>query len=140
MADISKNTRETWCSKNPVDAVRRINRRWIVHGGLRETAACHLNTLEQTDRPRLVRSCRLALDLAHSMGAHGDPKPWFYGGLFALAEPAEVDHLLGGHPLTRQVWENLHGASCTADTPIGLHELCDKIAEVIRQQPAFADA
>lgn len=140
MADFSKNTRKTWWSKNPVDAVRRINRRWIVHGGLRDTAASYLDALEQTDRPRLLRSCQLALDLAHGLGAHGDPKPWFYGGLFSLAEPAEVEHLLGGHPLTHQVWKNLHGIPGPADIPPGLQALCGGIAEVIRRQPAYANA
>jgi len=120
-----------FCRKSPVEAVRRINRRWIVHGGLRDTAAEYLAELEAKDPRRLRRSCELAMDLVHSQAGHADPKPWFYAGLFALAEPDEAERFLEAHPLTRMVWETLAGFPEDEKAPESLRVLSRQIAEAI---------
>jgi len=139
MSNPKNHRTASWHSKDPVESVRRINRRWIVRGGLRKSAADYLVDLEQSDPPRLARSCRLALDLAHSMGAHHDPKPWFYGGLFALARASEAERHLGNHPLTRLVWESLRGIPPDADAPESLLPFAVEIAGVIRCQTSYGD-
>jgi hypothetical protein len=118
--------------KKPVETVRRINRRWIVHGGLRESAAAYLAELEKSDTTRLRRSCQLAMDLVHTQAGHADPKPWFYAGLFALADADEAKRYLGAHPLTRLVWEKLNGIPSHDENPESLHALSCQIAEAIR--------
>lgn len=82
-----------------VEWARRVNGRWIVHRGLDHSLAAYLDHLEKIDSPRLVRSCRLAHRLVHSIEPMEDPKPWFYGGLFSLATEAEARKFLAGHPL-----------------------------------------
>ena len=118
--------------KNPAETVRRINRRWIVHGGLRESATAYLAELEEKDPSRLHRSCELAMDLVHSQAGHADPKPWFYAGLFALAEPGEAERFLRAHSLTRMVWEALNGLPDDHQAPENLRALSCQITEAIR--------
>jgi len=119
--------------KNPVGTVIRINRRWIVHGGLSDSSAAYIGELSQSDPARLRRSCRLAMDLVHARPAQADPKPWFYAGLFALATPAEARRFLQQHPLTRMVWESLHHAPGQRDAPESLRNLSQDIASMIRE-------
>lgn len=113
--------------------VRRINRRWIVHGGLRESAETYIAALERSDPARLRHSCALAMELVHTRAAQSDPKPWFYAGLFALATPDEVRRCLNDHPLTRMVWEALHDVPNHDDAPESLEKLSHHIATAIRQ-------
>lgn len=82
---------------------RRINARWIVHGGLDDTAAAYMDRLESTDRRRLALSCGIARALTGKAGAGEDPKAWFYAGLFSMAEPFEVAEFLLGHRLITTV-------------------------------------
>lgn len=82
---------------------RKLNGRWIVHGGLRDAAAAYLDHLAATDPDRLARSCRQARRLVRCPGPEEDPKPWFYGGLFSLANASEAETFLSAHPLLRAV-------------------------------------
>ncbi len=77
---------------------RRVNARWIVRGGLNDSATAYMNHLERIHPERLVRSCRRAHRLVYSMEPLEDPKPWFYGGLFSLATTAEARRFLAEHP------------------------------------------
>jgi len=79
--------------------VRRVNARWIVHGGLDESAGTYMDRLQDADPRRLALSCRIARALAGQAGPGEDPKPWFYAGLFSMANPAEVAEFLLGHRL-----------------------------------------
>jgi len=115
-----------------VESVRRINRRWIVHGGLRDTAAAYLAELGQSDPDRLRASCQLAMELVHSKAGHADPKPWFYVGLFAHARPHEAERFLASHPFTRAAWEILHDVPCRDGAPGNLILLARQIAQEIR--------
>jgi hypothetical protein len=130
----NRNSFATPRGKDPVESVRRINRRWIVHGGLRESAAAYFAQLEKSDPDRLRRSCQLAMDLVHSKLGHADPKPWFYAGLFAHAGHDEAERFLTDHTLTRLVWETLHGIPHQEDAPEGVRVLGRQIVQAIRCQ------
>ncbi len=119
--------------RDAVAAVRRINRSWIVHGGLKETTAAYLQELETNDPHRLHRSCELALKLVHGHGRGVDPKPWFYAGIFAFADAHEAGRFLDGHPLTCQAWSELHNHPAAPDLPATLRELAIRIAGEIRR-------
>ena len=116
----------------------RINRRWIVHGGLRESATAYLAELAQSDPVRLRRSCELAMALVHSATADGDPKPWFYAGIFAMATPGEMARFLGDHPLTRTTWEILNEQPHCDQAPASVRVLAGHIARTIRDVLATA--
>ena len=73
--------------------VRRLNCRWIVHHGLGQSAEAYLDHLAKTDPQRLERSCRIAQQLAR-LAKQEDPKPWFYAGLFSLANVDEARQFL----------------------------------------------
>ncbi|HPA18729.1 MAG TPA: hypothetical protein PLU30_13345 [Verrucomicrobiae bacterium] len=79
--------------------VRRVNARWIVHGGLDQSAGAYMDRLRGTDPTRLALSCRIARALAGQADPGEDPKPWFYAGLFSMARPEEVAEFLLGHRL-----------------------------------------
>jgi hypothetical protein len=74
-----------------------------VHGGLGQTAAAYLDHLARTDPQRLERSCRNAYRLVREFGPLADPKPWFYCGLFSLANPTEIREYLADHWLVTSV-------------------------------------
>lgn len=86
--------------KRPVEWAGRINRRWIVHHGLGQRAEDWIAHLEKTDPRRLKKSCGIARSMIGRWGEIGDPKPWFYSGLFHLATEDEAKHFLAGHRLT----------------------------------------
>ena len=119
-------------AKNPVDAVKRINRRWIVHGGLRASTTKYLALLEASDPERLQRSCELAMALVHS-AADRDPKPWFYAGVFAMATQDEAARFLSKHPLTRTTWELVNDAPARGKTPASVRALAVRIAREIHR-------
>lgn len=81
--------------------VRRVNSRWIVRQGLRESSAAYLDHLAATNEEKLMRSCRRARRLTNRFGSSEDPKPWFYAGLFSLASDEEASTFLADHPFTR---------------------------------------
>ena len=81
-------------SPDEISWVRRVNARWIVRDGLRESATAYLDHLESTDPDRLSRSCSRARRVQDRSGINEDPKPWFYAGLFSLATEAEREKYL----------------------------------------------
>lgn len=80
--------------RDEVKWVRMVNSRWIVHEGLDVTTRDYLDHLEVTDPDRLRRSCKIAYRMAKSGVSAEDPKPRFYGGLYALATPEEAKRYL----------------------------------------------
>ena len=86
--------------KRPIEWAARINRRWIVHQGLGLRAEDWLAHLAKTDAKRLKKSCETARAMIRRWAQIGDPKPWFYAGLFSTATEEEARHFLGGHRLT----------------------------------------
>lgn len=86
--------------KRPVEWAGRINRRWIVHHGLGQRADEWMTHLAKTDAKRLKESCVAARAMIRRWAEVGDPKPWFYSGLFSTATAAEAKYFLGGHRLT----------------------------------------
>ncbi|MEI7956735.1 MAG: hypothetical protein WCJ66_16340 [Verrucomicrobiota bacterium] len=91
------NHRDT---SNPPAWARRVNRTWLVRGGLDVTADAWLSHLEQTDPARLLASCEIARTLSRGPDHTHDPKPWFYAGLFSLASAAEARQYLTTHRFT----------------------------------------
>lgn len=113
--------------------VRRINNRWIVHGGLRENANAFLDHLETVDPHRLATCCAVAMALVHRRHSVVDPKPRFYAGLFSLATPAEVHRYLAAHPLTRAISLLLDGDASGLDSlPESARPIAAPIANEIR--------
>jgi len=86
---------------DPLAQVRRINKTWLVRGGLDEHAESYLVHLGESDPERLQLSCRMALGVLHSVMEVQDPKVLFYPGLFLLANESEVASFLDSHPYTR---------------------------------------
>lgn len=78
----------------------RVNRTWLVRGGLDITTDTWLVHLEQTDPARLLASCEIARALSRGPDHTHDPKPWFYAGLFSLATAAEAREYLATHHFT----------------------------------------
>lgn len=83
--------------------IRRVNDRWLVHSGLNVQARAYLDHLAATDPMRLARTCRIVHQLMALHDPCADPKPWFYGGLFCLANATEVNLYLDKHRFTRML-------------------------------------
>lgn len=79
----------------------RVNRRWIAHHGLKECAQTYLDHLQKRTPGRLIPSCQRAQQLVRLCPPGEDPKPWFYAGLFSLANPDEIRRFLADHWFTR---------------------------------------
>lgn len=93
---------------SPVEQARRINRTWIVHGGLDRDADRYLQWLEETRPDILEDVCARAVAAARAASAeHRDPKSDFYTALFSRATPAEREEFLGNHLWTRHLSEAL---------------------------------
>jgi len=86
--------------KRSVEWANRINQRWIVHRGLGKRAEDWMTHLAEMDPQRLRKSCETARLMIRSWNEAGDPKPWFYAGLFSTASGAEAEKYLAGHRLT----------------------------------------
>ena len=90
-------------SADPVAQARRINRTWIVRGGLAETTARYLDALEARDAGLLRTVCELAINAAHKASKElRDPKPDFYASIFSRATEAEREDYLRNHAWTRR--------------------------------------
>ena len=87
-------------TSNPTAWARRVNRGWLVRGGLADTTDAWLAHLEQADPGRLLASCEIARALSRGPDRTHDPKPWFYAGLFSLASAEEARHYLTDHRFT----------------------------------------
>ncbi len=86
--------------KRPIEWAARLNKRWIVHHGLGHRADEWMAYLAETDPGRLRKSCEMARAMIRRWGQIGDPKPWFYSGLFSTANVPEARRFLAGHRLT----------------------------------------
>ncbi|MEI6656470.1 MAG: hypothetical protein WCP45_17035 [Verrucomicrobiota bacterium] len=87
-------------TSDPIAWARRINRGWLVRGGLDHTTDAWLDHLEQSDPARLLACCDIARALSRGPDRTLDPKPWFYAGLFSLASEAEARRYLPTHHFT----------------------------------------
>jgi hypothetical protein len=85
---------------DPTAWARRVNRGWLVRGGLAETTDAWLTHLEKTDPARLLAACESARDLSRGPDRVNDPKPWFYAGIFSVATTAEASQYLTNHRFT----------------------------------------
>ncbi len=85
----------------PEEWVRKVNRSWIVHNDLNDSAEAWMDYLGAQDDGRLKPSCEIARRMAHLRGPLDDPKPWFYAGLFHLATGGEAARFLEHHRVTR---------------------------------------
>lgn len=86
--------------KRSIEWAARINRRWIVHHGLGKRAEGWIDHLTKSDPVRLQKSCETARLMIREWSECGDPKPWFYAGLFSTATEEEAKEYLAGHRLT----------------------------------------
>lgn len=86
--------------KRPIEWATRINQRWIVHHGLGTRADDWMNYLSESNPARLRKSCETADRMIRLWDQEGDPKPWFYSGLFSGATAEEAKKFLAGHRLT----------------------------------------
>jgi hypothetical protein len=84
----------------PIDWARRVNRSWLVRGGLDVHAGEWLRQLAEAGDGRLLSSCLAARAMCGLRLPLEDPKPWFYAGLFHAASPAEAACFLRDHPVT----------------------------------------
>ena len=84
----------------PIDWACRVNRSWLVRGGLDQHAAQWLRLLKVTHDDRLPLCCLAARAMCGLRAPLEDPKPWFYAGLFHLATADEARALLTSHPVT----------------------------------------
>ncbi len=85
----------------PREWARRVNRTWIVHGGLADHAEQWLNHLAKLNDGRELTVCAAAMSMCDLRNPMDDPKPWFYAGLFCLANPEEVKQFLPTHRVTK---------------------------------------
>lgn len=104
-------------SQEAVEWARRVNNRWIVHHGLKESANAYLSHIESVDQERLVKSCERARQLIRACGSSDDPKPWFYAGLFSLATLEEAREFLAGFEFTVSAIPSLADALASSAVP-----------------------
>ena len=93
----------------PIDWARRVNRSWLVRGGLDGHAEEWLRELAEMKDGRLPLSCVAARAMCGLRAPLEDPKPWFYAGLFHLATADEAAHLLASHYVTLAAVPAMHG-------------------------------
>ncbi|RPJ33000.1 MAG: hypothetical protein EHM17_11800 [Verrucomicrobiaceae bacterium] len=84
-----------------IDWVKRVNRSWLVRGGLDEHTAEWLEHLAALADGRLLPSCEAARAMCSMRAPMEDPKPWFYAGLFTHATAAEARRFLETHRITK---------------------------------------
>jgi hypothetical protein len=87
--------------KSPIEWARRVNRSWLVRSNLNDRADAWLSYLEALSDGRLLKSCEIARAMCQLRQPDGDPKPWFYAGLFQLATAAEAKRFLETHRVTK---------------------------------------
>ncbi len=120
----------------PREWARRVNRAWIVHGGLADHAEQWLNHLAELNDGREESVCLAAMKMCDRRNPMDDPKPWFYAGLFSLAAPDEAKQYLSTHRVTKatvpsmmddeevRLWED----RASEET----HELLRRLREAVR--------
>lgn len=133
-------THDTGISVDYVAWARRANGRWIVHQGLGRNAEAYLEHLERTDPERWVCSCRNAYRLVHERQPMEDPKPWFYAGLFSLANESEAREFLAGHWLVATAITPTRATPSATPAPetisTATQEKIRRIREAIARLPA----
>jgi hypothetical protein len=100
-----------------------VNSSWIVHSDLDRHAEEYLAHLESSDPPRLERSCENARALVGLRDPFGDPKAWFYAGLFSLATPDELDRFAETHWMTRAAVSSIDPPESAGFSPSALEKL-----------------
>lgn len=93
----------------PREWARRVNRAWIVHGGLADHAEQWLNHLANLNDGREESACAAAMKMCDLRNPMDDPKPWFYAGLFCLADNGEAKQFLLTHRVTKAVVPSMRG-------------------------------
>ncbi|MEI6676581.1 MAG: hypothetical protein WCO57_15535 [Verrucomicrobiota bacterium] len=125
-------------TSDPIAWARRINRGWLVRGGLDQTTDAWLTHLEQSDPTRLLASCDIARALSRGPDRTLDPKPWFYAGLFSLASAAEARRHLTNHRFTAAAIPALALDPATTAFAAGLgptsRELLTRVSDAARDQ------
>jgi hypothetical protein len=123
--------------RSPIEWARRVNRSWLVRSNLNDHAEAWLAYLEELNDGRLLRSCETARAMCQLRNLEGDPKPWFYVGLFQLATAAEAKRFLDTHRVTKalvptmendpevRLWLDRVGAET--------HELLDELRQGLRR-------
>ncbi len=86
-----------------VEWVKRVNRSWLVRGGLRENADAWLEYLTKLDDGRHLPSCEAARAMCGLRDPLQDPKPWFYAGRLSLATAEEARRFLSVHRVTKAI-------------------------------------
>lgn len=99
---------EIRCDAAVIERIRKINKTWIVRGGLGEDAANYLDLLEQSDNSRFHFACLLTWNVlaylnAHQRMQHEDPKRYFYPALFYATTTQEQQQFLKKHQFTLAV-------------------------------------
>ena len=84
-----------------VDWVQWVNRSWIVHNNLNDQAEAWVSYLAKCGDERLDVSCEIARKMCDLREPLDDPKPWFYAGLFYLADATEAKRFLDTHRVTK---------------------------------------
>lgn len=125
---------------DPVAWARRVNPVWKVRSGLDHAAEEWFEYLAEQDPRRLLVCCTIAATLTRGAGYGGDPKPWFYGGLFSLASAEEAHRFLTHHHLTAAVIPALASEPESEHWLAGLgassHELVIRLRSAIQQEVA----
>lgn len=114
--------------KRPVEWASRVNKRWIVHHGLGTRADEWMGYLAATDPNRLRRACEAARFMVRVCDELGDPKPWFYAGLFSAATEPEARRFLAGHRLTTATVPSM---ACDPEVESWVASLCDETRELL---------
>lgn len=121
-------------SQDRVKWVRTVNSRWIVHEGLDVTTRRYLDELEQKDPDRLRRACALAYRMAKAGSSEEDPKPRFYGGLYALATRDEVERYLTDYRFIASLHSECEPNACFGpETRKRIDRLRGEIAAILRE-------
>jgi hypothetical protein len=120
--------------------VRRVNGRWIVHHGLKDSSDAYLTRLESVDPDRFARSCERARLLVRKCPPGEDPKPWFYAGLFSLVTPSEASQFLADHWFTAQCIPGLAKGLGADIRPEGIGLETEAKAQRIRDALGALDA
>jgi hypothetical protein len=92
----------------PIEWAARVNQSWFVRGGLKEHAVEWMRYLMTEDDGRLLSCCEAARAMCGLRDPLGDPKPWFYAGLFSLATADEARRFLEMHRVTRAAIPSMH--------------------------------
>ncbi len=86
---------------DPTEWAKLVNRTWIVHNNLNNSAQDWMDYLADLADGRLIPSCEIAREMCRLRDPLDDPKPWFYAGLFHLATAEEARKFLPNHRVTR---------------------------------------